>query len=166
MKVNASAGDKTGFRRALVGERHGGRERLEIHDGVGVAALRLGELGIEARILRREPVVENDLLLRELRRETDEERSDDNADGGVDELAGVEIVVHLGVGMILMQIFKVVSVDADVLRLAVDFHDKDFEDDIQLQCALKAKCTQLFTRNPNHYDNSLIAVVPPSAFMP
>ena len=67
---------------------------------------------------------------------------------------------------ILMQIFKVVSVDADVLRLAVDFHDKDFEDDIQLQCALKAKCTQLFTRNPNHYDNSLIAVVPPSAFIP
>ena len=47
---------------------------------------------------------------------------------------------------ILMQIFKVVSVDADILRLAVDFHDKDFEDDIQLQCALRAKCTQLFTR--------------------
>lgn len=66
---------------------------------------------------------------------------------------------------ILMRIFKVVSVDADVLRLAVDFHDKDFEDDIQLQCALKAKCVQLFTRNPNHYDNSLIAVVPPSGFV-
>ena len=55
---------------------------------------------------------------------------------------------------------------ADILRLAVDFHDKDFEDDIQLQCALKAKCTQLFTRNPNHYDNFAIAVVPPSAFVP
>ena len=67
---------------------------------------------------------------------------------------------------ILMQIFKVVPVDVDILRLAVDFHDKDFEDDIQLQCALKAKCTQLFTLNPNHYDNSAIAVVPPSAFVP
>ena len=67
---------------------------------------------------------------------------------------------------ILMQIFKIVPVDADVLRLAVDFHDKDFEDDIQLQCALKAKCSHLFTRNPNHYDNSLIAVLPPSAFVP
>ena len=33
---------------------------------------------------------------------------------------------------ILMQIFKVVPVDTDILRLAVDFHDKDFEDDIQL----------------------------------
>ena len=65
---------------------------------------------------------------------------------------------------ILLRIFKVIPVDADILGLAVDFHDKDFEDDIQLQCALKAKCSQLFTRNPNHYDHSVIAVVPPSSF--
>ena len=65
---------------------------------------------------------------------------------------------------ILLRIFKVVPVDADILGLAVDFRDKDFEDDIQLQCALKAKCSQLFTRNPNHYDHSAIAVVPPSSF--
>ena len=65
---------------------------------------------------------------------------------------------------ILLRIFKVIPVDADILGLAVDFHDKDFEDDIQLQCALKAKCSQLFTRNPNHYDHSAIAVVPPSSF--
>ena len=65
---------------------------------------------------------------------------------------------------ILLRIFKIIPVDADILGLAVDFHDKDFEDDIQLQCALKAKCSQLFTRNPNHYDHSAIAVVPPSSF--
>ena len=65
---------------------------------------------------------------------------------------------------ILLRIFKVVPVDADILGLAVDFRDKDFEDDIQLQCALKAKCSQLFTRNPNHYDHSAIAVVPPTSF--
>ena len=65
---------------------------------------------------------------------------------------------------ILLRIFKVIPVDADILSLAVDFHDKDFEDDIQLQCGLKAKCSQLFTRNPNHYDHSAIAVVPPSSF--
>jgi len=65
---------------------------------------------------------------------------------------------------ILLRIFKVIPVDANILGLAVDFHDKDFEDDIQLQCALKAKCSQLFTRNPNHYDHSAIAVVPPSSF--
>ena len=65
---------------------------------------------------------------------------------------------------ILLRIFKVIPVDADILGLAVDFHDKDFEDDIHLQCALRAKCSQLFTRNPNHYDHSAIAVVPPSSF--
>ena len=65
---------------------------------------------------------------------------------------------------ILLRIFKVIPVDADILGLAVDFHDKDFEDDIQLQCAIKAKCSQLFTRNPNHYDHSAIAVVPPTSF--
>ena len=65
---------------------------------------------------------------------------------------------------ILLRIFKVIPVDADILGLAVDFHDKDFGDDIQLQCSLKAKCSQLFTRNPNHYDHSAIAVVPPSSF--
>lgn len=65
---------------------------------------------------------------------------------------------------ILLRIFKVIPVDADILGLAVDFHDKDFEDDIQLQCALKAKCSQLFTRDPNHYDHSAIAVVPPTSF--
>ena len=42
---------------------------------------------------------------------------------------------------------------------------EDYEDDIQQQCALQARCAQIFTRNPNHYDSSIIAVLPPSAFM-
>ena len=66
---------------------------------------------------------------------------------------------------IILRIFKVVPVDADILSRASDFHDKDYEDDIQQQCALKARCTQIFTRNPTHYDSSIIAVLPPSAFM-
>ena len=67
---------------------------------------------------------------------------------------------------ILLQIFKIVPVDFEILRLAADFHNRDFEDDIQLQCAIRARCSQLFTRNPNHYGNSVIAIVPPSSFMP
>ena len=66
---------------------------------------------------------------------------------------------------IILRIVKVVPVDADILSRASDFHDKDYEDDIQQQCALKARCAQIFTRNPNHYDSSIIAVLPPSAFM-
>ena len=66
---------------------------------------------------------------------------------------------------IILRIFKVVPVDAEILSRASDFHDKDYEDDIQQQCALKANCVQIFTRNPTHYDSSLIAVLPPAAFM-
>ena len=66
---------------------------------------------------------------------------------------------------IILRIFKVVPVDADILSCAADFHDKDYEDDVQLQCALKANCSQLFTRNPPHYDSSLMAIVPPSSFV-
>ncbi len=65
---------------------------------------------------------------------------------------------------ILLRLFKVVPVDAEILSLAADLHDRDYEDDIQLQCALKSGCAQLFTRNPTHFDNTQIAVVPPSSF--
>ncbi len=65
---------------------------------------------------------------------------------------------------ILLRIFKVVSVDADILSLAADLHNRDYEDDIQLQCALKSGCTRLFTRDPTHFDGTQIAVVPPSSF--
>ena len=60
---------------------------------------------------------------------------------------------------------RIVPVDAEILSCAADFHDKDYEDDVQLQCALKANCSQLFTRNPTHYDSSLMAIVPPSSFV-
>ena len=54
--------------------------------------------------------------------------------------------------------------DWDYNDLLADELIEKYGDDIQLQCALKAKCSQLFTRNPNHYDNSAIAIVPPSSF--
>ena len=67
---------------------------------------------------------------------------------------------------IVLRIFTVVPVDSEILSRAADFHDKDYEDDIQFQCALRAKCSQFFTRDPTHYDLSLMAVVPPSSFLP
>jgi len=65
---------------------------------------------------------------------------------------------------IILHVFNVVPVDSEILSLAADFHDKDYEDDIQMQCALKIRCPQIFTRDPTHYDSSQIAVVPPSSF--
>ena len=65
----------------------------------------------------------------------------------------------------LLDIFKVVPVDGKLLRLAADFHDRDYEDDIQLQSAIVSGCSHLFTRDPNHFRTSALAVVPPSAFV-
>ncbi len=65
---------------------------------------------------------------------------------------------------ILLRIFKVVAVDTEVLSLSADLHNHDYEDDIQLQCAMRSRCSQLFTRDATHFDNTQIAVVPPSSF--
>lgn len=65
----------------------------------------------------------------------------------------------------LLDLFHVVPVDGDLLRRAADFHDCDFEDDIQLQSAINFGCSHLFTRDLNHYHTKAIAVVPPSAFI-
>lgn len=65
----------------------------------------------------------------------------------------------------ILDVFDVVPLDKELMRLAADFHDRDFEDDIQLQSAVKAGCSHLFTRDPTHFRSTAIAVVPPSSFM-
>ena len=64
----------------------------------------------------------------------------------------------------ILDVFDVVPLDKELMRLAADFHDRDFEDDIQLQSAIKAGCSHLFTRDPTHFRSTAIAVVPPSSF--
>ena len=65
----------------------------------------------------------------------------------------------------ILDVFDVVPLDKELMRLAADFHDRDFEDDIQLQSAIKAGCSHLFTRDPTHFRSTAVAVVPPSSFM-
>ena len=64
----------------------------------------------------------------------------------------------------ILDIFNVVPLDKELMRRAADFHDRDYEDDIQLQSAIKAGCSHLFTRDPTHFRSTAIAVVPPSSF--
>ena len=64
----------------------------------------------------------------------------------------------------MLDLFKVVPVDGAVLCAAADFCDGDYEDAIQLQCAVRALCTHLFTRNLTDFRTAALAVVPPSAF--
>ena len=65
----------------------------------------------------------------------------------------------------ILDVFEVVPLDKAVMRLAADFHGRDFEDDIQLQSAIAAGCSRLFTRERTHFRSSAIAVMPPSSFV-
>ena len=64
----------------------------------------------------------------------------------------------------ILDVFNVVPLDKELLRRAADLHDSDYEDDIQLQSAVKAGCSHLFTRDPTHFHSKAIAIVPPSSF--
>ena len=65
----------------------------------------------------------------------------------------------------ILSVFNVVPLDKELMKLAADFHDRDFEDDIQLQSAIKCGCTHLFTRDPTHFHTKALAIVPPSSFL-
>lgn len=64
----------------------------------------------------------------------------------------------------ILDVFNVVPLDKELLRHAADLHDRDYENDIQLQSAVKAGCSHLFTRDPTHFHSKAIAIVPPSSF--
>lgn len=65
----------------------------------------------------------------------------------------------------ILSVFNVVPLDKELMKLAADFHDRDYEDDIQLQSAIRAGCTHLFTRDPTHFHTKALAIVPPSSFL-
>lgn len=64
----------------------------------------------------------------------------------------------------ILDVFNVVPLDKELLHRAANLHDRDYEDDIQLQSAVKAGCSHLFTRDPTHFHSKAIAIVPPSSF--
>lgn len=65
----------------------------------------------------------------------------------------------------ILSVFNVVPLDKELMKLAADFHDRDYEDDIQLQSAIRSGCTHLFTRDPTHFHTKALAIVPPSSFL-
>ena len=65
----------------------------------------------------------------------------------------------------ILSVFNVVPLDKELMKLAADFHDRDYEDDIQLQSAIRSGCAHLFTRDPTHFHTKALAIVPPSSFL-
>ena len=64
----------------------------------------------------------------------------------------------------ILNIFTVVPLDASVLRMAVDFPHRDFEDAIQLFSALQAKADCIVTRDQSHFPTDYLPILTPAEY--
>ena len=64
----------------------------------------------------------------------------------------------------ILNIFIVVPLDTPVLRMAVDFPQKDFEDAIQIFSALQAKADCIVTRDGSHFSQDYLLVLTPAEY--
>ena len=64
----------------------------------------------------------------------------------------------------IMNLFTVVPLDASVLRMAVDFPHRDFEDAIQLFSALQARADCIVTRDQSHFPTDYLPILTPAEY--
>jgi len=63
----------------------------------------------------------------------------------------------------LIRVFRVAPVDDDVVRRALGFAWKDFEDAVCAAAAEASACDALVTRDPTGYPNAPLPVIDPAA---
>jgi predicted nucleic acid-binding protein len=66
----------------------------------------------------------------------------------------------------LLQSFSVATVDDAVIRTALSWGWKDFEDAVQMAAAAAAKTDYIITRNPTDFQIGPIPAIQPAAFLP
>jgi predicted nucleic acid-binding protein len=66
----------------------------------------------------------------------------------------------------LLQSFSVAAVDDAVIRQALSWGWKDFEDAVQMAAASALNIDYLVTRNPTDFQNGPIPAIQPAAFLP
>ncbi|HWZ13698.1 MAG TPA: PIN domain-containing protein [Mucilaginibacter sp.] len=66
---------------------------------------------------------------------------------------------------LLIEICKILPVDEDVVKFALDSEFNDFEDALQYSTAIKFNCDQILTRNLKHYKKSTIPVLTAEQFL-
>ena len=64
----------------------------------------------------------------------------------------------------ILNIFTIVPLDASILRMAVDFPLKDFEDAIQIFSALQAKADCIVTRDTSHFPADYLPILTPAEY--
>ncbi len=62
---------------------------------------------------------------------------------------------------LVLDIFSIVPLDESILRLAVNFHQKDFEDAIQTFSAVKIKSDCIVTRDRSHFPDNYMPILSP-----
>jgi len=65
----------------------------------------------------------------------------------------------------LLDVFTVATVDDSVIRKALSWGWKDFEDAVQMAAALNVSADYLITRNPRDFQDGIVPVVEPAAFL-
>jgi hypothetical protein len=66
----------------------------------------------------------------------------------------------------LLDVFSIAAVDDIVIRKALSWGWPDFEDAVQMAAALSAGVDYLIIRNPRNFQEGIVPVVQPGAFLP
>lgn len=77
----------------------------------------------------------------------------------------VDSAVALNYVRLILNLFSVIPLDVSILRLAVDFPQKDFEDAIQTFSAIQAKANYIVTRDKEHFTDKYIAIISPEEYL-
>ena len=65
----------------------------------------------------------------------------------------------------VLNVFSIVPLDEAILRLSVDFPQKDFEDAIQTFSAVQIKADCIVTRDKSHFSNHYMPVISPVEYV-
>jgi predicted nucleic acid-binding protein len=74
------------------------------------------------------------------------------------------VTAQIALGLCLAA-FELCPVDRPTIEAAADLPGGDFEDNVQIACAVAAALDAIVTRNPNDFSASSIPVFTPTAFL-
>ena len=66
----------------------------------------------------------------------------------------------------LLNSFTVAQVNDEIIRTALAWNWKDFEDAVQMATAVNANADYIVTRNPRDFEHSLVPAIQPVALLP
>ena len=66
----------------------------------------------------------------------------------------------------MCKIFEVAGIDVNTILVALENEDfDDFEDCLQMRCAVNTNAQYIVTRNPSDFTSSIVPVVSPKEFV-